>query len=108
MADVRDSKLLSPERLDAAEDGARRRLADVEGELEQLGRALDLLAGDDPGDAQVELGEILDADGRGDRLAAGKGQDDAGARRRLGVAARRGGSNRASSCFGSTRCIRCW
>ena len=40
-------------RLDAAEDGARRRLADVERQLEQLGRALDFLAGDDAGDGLV-------------------------------------------------------
>ena len=38
-----------------------RAFADVERQAQQLGRAFDLLAGDDLGDAQVDLGEVVDA-----------------------------------------------
>ena len=38
--------------------------ADVERQAQQLGRAFDLLAVDDLRDAQVDLGEVVDADGR--------------------------------------------
>ena len=41
--------------------------ADVERELQQLGRALDALGGDDLRDAQVDLAEVVDRDDRRDR-----------------------------------------
>src|SRR5450432_431038 len=63
-------------RLDAAEDGAMGRLADVERQAQQLRRAFDFFAGDDLRDAQVELGEVVDGDGRRDRFAAGQRQRD--------------------------------
>jgi len=41
-------------------------LAHVEREAQQLGGAFDGFAVHDLGDAQVDLGEVVDADGRGD------------------------------------------
>ena len=80
--------------------------------LQELGRSLDLLAGDDEGDAQVELGEVVDVIvARSLRRRAGAGRSGRrGAERPAArrAAASAGASNRASSCFGSTRCIRCW
>ena len=55
-------------RLDASEDIARLGLADVQRQLQQLVRARHMVRLDDAGDAQVDPGEILDADGVGDRL----------------------------------------
>ena len=49
-------------RLDAGEHLARAERADVERQLQQLVRAFDMLGVDDVRDAQVDLGEVVDAD----------------------------------------------
>ncbi len=74
--------------------------AHVQRQAQQLGRAFHGLAFDDLGNAQVDLGKVVDGDGGGNLFATGlHGLDH-------GRAA--GGSNRASSCSTTTRCIRCW
>ena len=75
--------------------------AHVQRQAQQLGRAFDRLAVHDLRDAQVDLGEIVDRDRRRDGFAAGQAVS------RRGAPVRGGGSNRASSCLMSTRCIRC-
>ena len=55
---------------DAAEDVAHAALAGVERQAQQFGRAIDRLAVHDPGNAQVDLAEVFDADGSSNRLAA--------------------------------------
>jgi hypothetical protein len=87
-------------RLDAAEDSARAGLADVERELEELGRSGDLLAGDDQRDAQVELGEVVDRDRRAIASPPGSGRTMPAPAGGVASAAGAGGSNRASSCPG--------
>ena len=57
--------------LDSAEHGAVASLAGVERQAEQLVRAFDVLAVHDQRNAQVDLGEVIDTDFRGDRLTPG-------------------------------------
>ena len=57
---------------DAAEDIARFAFTHIQRQAQQLDRAFDSFAIDDFGDAQVDLGEVVDGDGLGDRLAAGE------------------------------------
>ena len=54
----------------AREHVARLALAHIQGEAKQLGRAFHCFAVDDFGNAQIDLGKVVDADGGGDGLAA--------------------------------------
>ena len=57
----------------AAEDIAHAAFAGVQRQAQQLGRALYRSTLHDLGNAQVDLGEVVDADGRGNLLAAWHG-----------------------------------
>ena len=58
--------------LDPGEDVAGAAFAEVERQLQELRRTIDLLAVDDLRDAQVDLREVVDRAFGGDRFAAGK------------------------------------
>jgi hypothetical protein len=56
----------------AAEYMAMAAFAHVKRQAQQLGAAFHWLAVDDEGDAQIDLGEVVDGDGVGDGFAAGR------------------------------------
>lgn len=82
-------------RLDAREHLAQTTFASIQAQAQQLVRPFYGFTADDLGNAQINLDEVLDVDGVGNRFATG--QDDWGWR----------GASSSSTMALSTRCIRC-